>query len=323
MRFSCLSAGRVNGVRQGSGSRLLPVLLAASWFTCCSRAEIPRQDPVSGNAASTAASKQDEKTDTDKRGDRVKLPMDSETVVFQLEYSGGMPMPLPDGFEPTPRLRVFADGRVITGQSSPRQKVHSFQMNDSELHQWMERVVSEFGFLNIVQEEIAAAVRADPDRMMLMDAPHAELSVQLAEQRHQVKVYAIGYTAGQFPEIESLQRLSRIENMARHLVTVAELGGTAPLTRILEYANQKIADQGFAFRLRAEDLRSVDMQPSRRMGASFHVAGTAAAPADPSVGGQSIPPPDERAAARWLVIVELDGSGDPVDCTVIDSQSGK
>lgn len=241
--------------------------------------------------------------------------MDSGAVVFEMAYTGGFRAPNPPGFQPTPRLRVFADGRVVTGQNRPDQPVHEFRLTDRELHDWMNRIVNDFGFTGIVESDLRKAMEADPDRMLLMDAPTCEIRVQLAESRHEVRIYAVGYSASVWPEIEPLQRLAKIEKLGQKLVSVAELGGTQVLHQHLEFANQELEKRQLPFRLSPGTFHTAEAQPNGRTGSSFRFRLPGAneeSETDDSFGTGEVP--------AWTVVVTVDDAGKPSECQVIDSR---
>ena len=49
----------------------------------------------------------------------IQLPMDPEDPVFEYDSFGGMRMAVPEGFEATPDLQVYGDGKVVAGTSRP------------------------------------------------------------------------------------------------------------------------------------------------------------------------------------------------------------
>lgn len=187
----------------------------------------------------------------------IKLPMDPETVVFQLTYTGGYRMAPPKGFERTPRIRVFADGRVVTGRNTPEQKEYVLQLDDRRLHELMEEVVSKYDAFSIDSREIGKAIQATGRRIGIADVPNTEITIELADRKHTINVYAVTYCAGSYPEIEELQRLLRIEKFAHRLYGLAHLGGEEVLAAIVEFGNVELAKGQFSrFTLTNENMES-------------------------------------------------------------------
>ncbi len=191
----------------------------------------------------------------------VKLPMDPETVVFQLSYTGGYRMAPPKGFERTPRIRVFADGRVVTGRNTPDQEVFEMRLDDRRLHELMEEVVNIHEAFSIDSGAIRNAIEATGRRIMIADAPNTEITIELADRKHTVSAYAVTYCAGSFPEVEELQRLLKIEKISHRLFAMAQLGGQKVLDAIVEFGNAELAKGEFS----GLKLTNESMESSRKI----------------------------------------------------------
>jgi|GEM_PF-5612596 len=170
-----------------------------------------------------------------------KLPMNPETVVFQLAFTGGYRMRTPEGFQPSPRLRIYADGRVVTGQNRPDQEVFEMRLADGKLLEFLKQVVNEFDLFSIDSGEIREAIQATGRPISIIDVPSTEVVVRLADKEHSISVFASGFCASAYPEIEALQRLVKIEKLAQRFVTIAQLGGPEILDSIIEFGNTEMA----------------------------------------------------------------------------------
>jgi hypothetical protein len=191
----------------------------------------------------------------------LKLPMDPDQIVLQLDYSGGFQTTLPDGFEPTPRLRVFADGRVITGQNRPDQAVFEIRLEEDQLLEEMRKIVEVEKFLELDQAVIAEAIADTGRPITLVDGTVTRIEVRLDDREHAIELYALGFCASAYPEVAGLPELRRIELIGQRLCALARLGGPERLEACLVHAQEVLDSQGRGVRVAADHLSSAVVLP--------------------------------------------------------------
>ncbi len=251
---------------------LVQVALGCCGATCHFSATLSAQE--SGAAETPKAAATDRNSDQQTQEPAVKLPMEPEVVVFQLEYSGGFRAPLPKDFEPTPRLRIFADGRVVTGQNRPDLPVYEIRLNDRQLNELVSEIVNRYDFFSLDASEIKRQIAETGRRILIADVATSTLTVHLADREHSVALYAVQYCADAFPEIESVQRMADIELLAIRWCSIAEIGGPEILEELVQETNlelQKITDE---FSVAQSDLTRARRQPDGSIEARFTVRKT-------------------------------------------------
>ncbi len=201
----------------------------------------------------------------------LKLPMDPEQIVLQLGYSGGFRATLPEGFEPTPRLRVFADGRVVTGQNHPDLPVHEIRLHEEQLLDEMRKIVEGEKFLELDQAVIAEAIADTGRPIALADGPTTRIEVRLDDREHAVELYAVGFCASAYPEVAGLQELRRIELICQRLCALARVGGPERLKACLGPAQESLDSQGAGLKVSPEHLSSATGLPNGGMQVRFSI----------------------------------------------------
>jgi hypothetical protein len=146
----------------------------------------------------------------------------------------------PVKFEATPLLRIYADGKVLTGSSMPGIDNCTQTMTESELNQFLHFVVNKQQFYEITEAGLKSQMANSEMAVRIADAATSCFSVNLQRGTHTVNVYALMFAARQFTEIRDLQRLVEIENQSRRLVAQTNLGTGDAVTKIMKLVNQKL-----------------------------------------------------------------------------------
>jgi hypothetical protein len=169
------------------------------------------------------------------------LPSDKDTPVLKFDYSGGFRMRPPEGFVKKPQLQIFPDGRVLRSPNGPNLPSSEITITQEELQSFLKSVVTENQFYEIDPEAIQAAIKATGKRIMIADAPNVDVSVVLGQGTHEVSIYAVSHASRQFPEIEALANMAKIEKLCRQMISTADLGGFEKRDAMIAKVNEKLA----------------------------------------------------------------------------------
>jgi hypothetical protein len=232
--------------------------------------------------------------------------MDPDVVVLQLAYSGGLRAEPPEGFEPSPRLRVFADGRVITGQNRPDQVVHEIRLGEEQLLAELAKVVERERFFELDQAALSTAIAETGRRIMLADGVRSRIAVRLDDRAHEVEMYAVRFCADEYPEVAGLQQLCRIELACLRLAALAAVGGPERLQFCLTHVQENIDAAGGQWRITADHLSGATDLPDGGMQVRFAI---------PANSGES------GVIAGCSVEVELDAEGQPRSTSIFPDQA--
>ena len=169
---------------------------------------------------------------------QIALPKNADQPVLILSYTGGFRAPPKPGFTETPLLRVFNDGRVITGGASEQARVVNAKLTPLQLQNLIGSIVREDKFLDIEAAAISKAIEATGDTIMIADAPDTEITLTLADRQHHVKQYGTQFIGKQFPQIDSLTNLVNVERRLRRVYGWAQVGGDAEIEKMLAAINE-------------------------------------------------------------------------------------
>jgi hypothetical protein len=147
---------------------------------------------------------------------------EADQVVLTFDISQGVGVASGEaGYNPL--LEVTADGHMSARAVPPGAKRVAGSIGPEGLEELLGYIVDEQDFFSIEADEITAEIEKigaqDGRRLLVADAPTTTVSVGLEDREHIVSLYAVGFAAMLFPEIDALQRLRRIE---LHLLETAE-----------------------------------------------------------------------------------------------------
>ncbi len=157
--------------------------------------------------------------------------------LISLELTGGFRAPPPTGFTPTPFLRIFDDGRVVTGLNSPNQKEFTANLSADELETLIKRI-SDLGFFDLDSKKIENEIQAAGQKVLIADAPTTVITVRKDNESHAVSVYALGFVAQDLKEVKSLQSLAQIDKLLRLEHGIAIVGGRVALAECIKQTNE-------------------------------------------------------------------------------------
>ncbi len=179
-----------------------------------------------------------DKTLTEEQSSNIQLPMDTDHLVFEFDTLGGFRVATPPSFEPTPALRVYADGRVVTGSSSPTIVGGEGTITDTELKRFLNLVVNKERFYEMssagIKEKMTSAVVP-----MMMDGATSKFTIDLPKGTHSVEIYALNLAAKHFAHVSEIQQLVAIEKQCRQLIARINLGDPELTKQLLRAVNQK------------------------------------------------------------------------------------
>ena len=180
-----------------------------------------------------------DKTLTEVQSSNIRLPMETDSPVFEFDSLGGFRVATPPSFVPTPALRVYADGRVVTGTSSPMIVGSEGTITKTELNQFLHLIVNKERFYELSSSGIKDKMTSATVRMM-MDGATSKFTVDLPKGTHSVEIYALTLAARQFPQVSEIQQLVAIEKRCRQLIARINLGDPEQTKQLLRAVNQKL-----------------------------------------------------------------------------------
>lgn len=206
-----------------------------------------------------------------KKPDVVRLPEETDEPVLEFDTVGGFRMANPREFTPTPRLSIFADGRIVCGRPDPRFAEVEYQMPKDELMKLLEFVVNEQGFFSITRKKIDTQITESGRRVLIADAPTSLFSVNVARGSHRCEVYAVDFVVTQFADIPELQRIARIQKRLMKLSYRAQLGSENQMTGILKAVNDALKKKSpKAKQLTLDDIQFAAAMQDKSFKVVFH-----------------------------------------------------
>ena len=171
---------------------------------------------------------------------KVNLPDDPNAVVLMMDIVGGFRMKLPDGFEETPMLQVYADGRVLTGRKSPLVKEVEGKLDLVELQSLMAFVADDCRFFDITSELLKSEIEASRSGR-IMDAGTTQFSVDLKDHSNEVEVYALPNAAEELADAPAVASVVAMASRCRRLISMTRLGSHDEAMRVLDSVNQSLS----------------------------------------------------------------------------------
>ena len=200
----------------------------------------------------------------------IQLPMDLDDPVFEYDSFGGMRMAVPKGFAVTPALRIYGDGKVVAGSSSPALQSCSMVLSQDQLNQFLNFVVNEEQFYDITKEELENKMADTGRQVFIADAPTSKFSINLQRGSNSVEIYALTSAVRTFSEIEEIKKLLEISKKCRKLIAVCHLGNEQQTNELLAKVNEKLKENHpnlDAFE--AKDVRFATLYTDGKFNASF------------------------------------------------------
>ena len=193
-----------------------------------------------------AAHQQDDETEqlTEQQQQAIQIQTDAKGPIFLYDQSGGFRVAPPT--KPAPDFQLFADGRVEVGGANYGMPKLETKLSRSELTRFLNLAVNQNQFYELDEKEIEKKMMAGTPKVQLMDAPTTRFEINLEQGKKAISVYALWNAVKNYPEIDELQRLSKIEQECKSIIMKTHLGDDGD--KVLQAVNEAVAklDQNIA-----------------------------------------------------------------------------
>lgn len=171
---------------------------------------------------------------------KVAFPEDAKTPVLIMDVVGGFRAKLPEGFEPTPALQIYADGRIVTGRKSDLVKEVEGTIDLVELKSLLVFIANDCHFFELTSDSVKEDIESK-QAVRIMDAGTTKVEVKLKDHSNSVEVYALPYTAEKFSDVASVASLIAISSRCRQLIAKTRLGSAEEAEAALNAVNKSLA----------------------------------------------------------------------------------
>ena len=167
-----------------------------------------------------------------------------------------------------PDLQIFPNGRVVLGGRNPSIKQFDSSISKVDLTQLLHLIVNQNRFYEIDMAETKKQMKSKKVKVTLADANTQAFAIKLPKGKKEIQVYALYNATSNFPDIENVQRLARIEKACNDVITKIHLGDDGPA--ILALVNKACADHEQEIEpFKLEDLRLATRMIRGRFQVSF------------------------------------------------------
>ena len=168
------------------------------------------------------------------------FPDDAKAPVLTMDVSGGYRAKLPEGFEPSPMLQIFSDGRVVTGRKSDLVKEVEGKLDLVELKSLLVFIADDCHFFELSSESLKTDIESKR-AIKIMDAGTTKFEVNLKDNSNDIEVYGLPVVAGQFSEVPSVASMIAITSRCRQLIAKTRLGSDEEANVALNAINKSLA----------------------------------------------------------------------------------
>jgi len=165
---------------------------------------------------------------------------DQSGALITFDRFGGLRVPPPKDWKPTPFLTVLPDGTIRSGSDRPGVVPREGKLTREQLYQLLDFVVKQNEFYEADTASIKADMENAGDRIMIADALTSKFTVNLKRGSHTVEVYALMFNAEQYSGIPVLQRLLAIEKRLQLEYARVQIGNDAAVQKVLDAVNQEL-----------------------------------------------------------------------------------
>ena len=200
----------------------------------------------------------------------IEIPSDPNTVILTYNTKGGNRVPTPADFEPTPLVRVFANGMIITGRHNPKRPELEFQLGKEQLEELLQFVVNEKGLSKMTTQGLKDQIEASGKKARVSDAPTDIFSLNLANGKHEVEFYGLQFLRHTHKDIEDIQSLVAIRDKMMFLHARAALGTQEEVDQLVKDLTKAFAkrfSEGEALTL--DDLKNASVNKDGSIQAQF------------------------------------------------------
>lgn len=173
---------------------------------------------------------------------KVRLPEDNSKPVLVMDATGGYRALSPAGFEPTPLLQIFADGRVLTGRKSELVNEVEGKIDLVNLQSLLVYISDDCRFFDITSEMLKSDLEAKRIARTL-DAATTQFEVNIKDHSNRVEVYALPHAAGKFSDVPSVASMVAIASRCRRIIAMTRLGTNDEADAVLDAVNKSLAAQ--------------------------------------------------------------------------------
>lgn len=175
----------------------------------------------------------------------IEFKKDQQEPLFTFNASGGFRI-ANQGAKPLPNFQVFADGRIVTGGANPGTPNLNAQMTEAELTRFLNFVVNENQFFEIDPDALKQSMEAKRATVRIADAPTSTFKIQVNQGTKEVSIYALWFSVSNFPELDELNQLSKIEKRCKLIVSKIQLGDDADM--VLKQINEAVEKLGLGIK---------------------------------------------------------------------------
>ena len=165
---------------------------------------------------------------------------DQSEPLITFDRFGGLRVPPPADWKPTPLLTVLPDGTIRSGSDRPGIVPREGKLTREQLYQLLDFVVKQNDFYQADTASIKAEMENAGNRIRIADALTSKFTVNLKRGSHTVEVYALMFNVDQYPGIPVLRRLLAIEKRLKLEYALVQIGNDAAVKKILDAVNQEL-----------------------------------------------------------------------------------
>lgn len=173
---------------------------------------------------------------------KVRMPDDATKPVLVLDMAGGFRMKDPAGFEPTPMLQIFSDGRVLTGRKSNLVKEVEGKIDLIDLQQLLVFASDDSRFFDLTSEMVKADIEANRS-LKIMDAPTTDLEINLKGHSNKVSVYGLPFVPGKLADVPSVTAMLGIVSRCKRIVAQTRLGSDKDAEAAIAAVNKALTEK--------------------------------------------------------------------------------
>ena len=200
---------------------------------------------------------------------KVKFASIKDRPVLVMDSIGGFRVAPPEGFQETPLLEIYADGRIVTGRKSPSTEEVVGEMDLVELKTLLSFIADDCRFFDLSTDSIKKDMTSN-SRIVVMDAATTQITVNLDEHSNSVEIYALPQATDKRQKIDSVASMAAIASRCRRIIAMTRLGSHEEASVALGVVNRALRDQSPSSpKFTLENLQFAERFTDGRRTASF------------------------------------------------------
>ena len=171
-----------------------------------------------------------------------RLPENPKAIVFSYDEQNGFMPPRRDS---SPLFSIQSDGTVRMPDVFGSARDVTGKISQRELQELLRFAIEENKFFDYDPAKVKAAMqKVEKERQIpqIVDVPESVFEIRTADENHKVRHFAIGM-AGEYKEIEEVQRLSTLHRRVMKLMGEIRVGGKVGIRKLLKLANEELKHQ--------------------------------------------------------------------------------